>query len=101
LSGPGIFTNITHSFVNAADGSVSIDGYLISYAGLEPVTDNLSATSRIFTFTSNAETVTLADSGAAGDTISTISSTLGESVTFVNPTSSLTVNLTNGADVFN
>lgn len=101
LSGPGTFGTITHTFVSAADGSVNIAGYLVTYTGLEPVTDNLSATDRIFTFTGGAETVTLADSGAAGDTVSTISSTLGESVAFINPTGSLTINLTSGADVLN
>jgi hypothetical protein len=101
LSGPGVFADITHTFLNASDGTVSIDGYPVIYTGLEPVTDNLSASNRVFTFTGGPETVTLADSGAAGDSMSVISSTLGESVAFANPTGSLTVNLTNGADLLN
>jgi len=101
LSGPGTFANITHSFTNAADGSVNIDGYAVSYFGLEPVTDTITATSRTFTFTGIGEIVTLADSGAAGDTMSTISSTQGESVAFANPTGTLTVNLTSGTDTLN
>ncbi|MFN0022201.1 MAG: beta strand repeat-containing protein, partial [Pirellulaceae bacterium] len=101
LSGPGTFANVKHSFSNAADGSVDIGGYIIQYFGLEPVTDVLTATTRTFTFTGIGETVTLADSGAAGDTMSVISSTEGESVTFANPTGTLTINLTNGTDTLN
>ncbi|MBC7853148.1 MAG: hypothetical protein IAF94_06910, partial [Pirellulaceae bacterium] len=101
ISGPGAFGNVTHSFTNAADGSVNIDGYVVSYTGLEPVTDVLTATTRTFTFTGVGETVTLADSGAAGDTMSVISSTQGESVTFANPTGTLTINLNTGTDILN
>ncbi len=91
-------TNVTHAFTNANDGSVTIvDGgsRLITYTGLEPVTDNLSATDRVFTFNGGAETITLADATGAN---MTIDSTLGESVTFANPTGSLTINAGTGDD---
>ncbi len=94
----GTTTTVTHSFTNANDGSVTLTGALagtINYTGLEPITDNLSVTDRVFTFTGGAETVTLVD--GVGTTM-TIDSTLSESVTFANPTNSLTVNLTSGAD---
>ena len=94
----GTTTTVTHSFTNANDGSVTLAGAIagtITYTGLEPITDNLSATDRVFTFTGGAETVTLVDD--AGATM-TIDSTLGESVTFANPSNSLTIDLTSGAD---
>ena len=96
----GTTTSVTHSFTNANDGSVTLVGALagtISYTGLEPVTDNLSATDRVFTFTGGAETITVTDDPAAGFTA--IDSTLGESVTFANPTGSLTINAGSGDDI--
>jgi autotransporter-associated beta strand protein len=92
---PGTATTITHTFASANDGSVDIDGTRISYTGLEPITDNLDAVDRVFSFTGGAESITLAD--AADPAGMTIDSSLGEGVTFPNPTSSLTIN-TNGGD---
>ena len=94
-------TSVTHAFTNANDGSVTIvDGgtRVISYTGLEPVTDNLSATDRVFTFNGGAETITLSDAAGAN---MTIDSTLSESVTFANPTDSLTINAGSGDDIIN
>ena len=66
----GTTTTVTHSFTNANDGSVTLVGALagtITYTGLEPITDNVSATDRVFEFTGAAETVTLSDAGAAAE----------------------------------
>ncbi|MCO6459575.1 MAG: VCBS repeat-containing protein, partial [Pirellulaceae bacterium] len=93
----GSATTITHTFVNGSDGSASIDGSTISYTGLEPVTDNMSATHRVFTFTGGGETITVTD-GIAADGMTMIDSTLGESVYFTNPTASLTINAGTGND---
>ena len=97
----GTTTTVTNSFTNANDGSVTLVGALagtISYTGLEPVTDNLSATDRVFTFTGGAETITVTDN-IASDGKTLIDSTLGESVYFTNPTGSLTINAGTGADI--
>ncbi|MCM2371630.1 dockerin type I domain-containing protein [Aporhodopirellula aestuarii] len=94
--------SITHTFINENDGSIAIDvgGVVatIDYTGLEPVVDNLNAVNRVFTFTGGDETITLSDDGGAGDNINRIDSTLGESVLFVSPTNSLTVNAGTGTD---
>ncbi len=95
----GATTSVTHTLTNASDGSVTLAGALagtIMYTGLEPVTDNLSAADRIFTFNGGSETITLVD--AAGPS-TTIDSTLGESVTFANPITSLTINAGTGDDI--
>ena len=92
-------TSVTHTFTNANDGSVTIvDGgtRVITYTGLEPITDNLIATDRVFTFNFGAETITLTDTGGADGKMN-IDSTLSESVMFANPSGSLTIN-TNGGD---
>lgn len=97
----GAVTTVTHTLTNANDGSISVvtlGTRVISYTGLEPITDNLAATDRIFTFNGGAETITLAD--AAGSNI-TIDSTLSESITFPNPMNSLTINAGSGDDIVN
>jgi hypothetical protein len=72
---------------------------VVLYTGLEPVSDNLSAADRTFVFNGGAETVTLTDHATA--TLMTIDSTLGESVTFPNPSGSLTIRTGSGDDTLN
>lgn len=68
----------------------------ISYTGLEPITDNLAAADRVFTFNGGAETITL----TTGMTLNNrIDSTLGEFVEFNNPSESLTINAGTGNDI--
>jgi autotransporter-associated beta strand protein len=99
LTGGGPFSSVAHTFAGSADGTVAISGNAtISYAGLEPVADNLSAIDRLFTFTGGDETITVSDDAASGNGKSKIESTLGESVTFANPVASLTVNAGSGTD---
>ncbi len=95
----GTVDSVDYTFINDNDGSIAVDGRNLSYVGLEPVTDNLSATTRSFTFTGAAETVAITDN-IAGDGLTRINSTLGESVDFTAPTTSLTV-ITNGGDTVN
>jgi len=101
----GRCTKVIHHFYNEHDGNVEFDfngdamtDFIIEYTGLEPVTDNLNATDREFTFTGGAETITLSNLGSEQ---SNIGSTLSENVTFNNPTSSLTINGGTGDDVIN
>ncbi|HID24724.1 MAG TPA: hypothetical protein EYP14_20315, partial [Planctomycetaceae bacterium] len=65
-------TAVTHTFTNANEGSVDIDGTVINYTGLEPITDNLNATNRTFAFTGAGETITLGDDAGSGNGISQI-----------------------------
>ena len=96
IGGGSTFTNVTHTFNSASSGNVAATGVgIVTYTGLEPVTDNMAAVGRVFTFTGGAETITLADAAGAN---MTIDSTLGEIVTFANPTDSLTINAGTGAD---
>jgi hypothetical protein len=97
LSGGPTFASVAHTLASASAGTIDVAGNAqISYSGLEPVTDNLSATDRVFTFTGGAETITLTDAAGANTTM--IDSTLGESVTFATPSSSLTINAGTGDD---
>ncbi|MFO0821305.1 MAG: autotransporter-associated beta strand repeat-containing protein [Pirellulales bacterium] len=99
LSGGGAFATVAHTFTNANEGSIAVAGNsTISYTGLEPIADNLAAVDRTFSFNGGAETITVTD-GTAVDGKTQIDSTLGESVYFVNPTGSLTINAGSGDDV--
>ena len=94
----GTVTTVTHTFTSANDGTVDIDGSVVTYTGLEPISDTLTATNRIFTFNGGAETITLSDDGSSGNGSSKIDSPLSEVVIFANPTASLTVNAGAGDD---
>ncbi len=98
--------SVTHTFTNNNDGTITVskanpDGgtAVVQYTGLEPITDNLLAAHRTFTFNGGEETITLGNHATAGKM--TIDSTLGESVDFVNPTTSLTINAGSGDDMVN
>ena len=97
LQGGGTFANVNHTHVNASSGSVSVTGNgLISYAGLEPITDNLSATDRLFTFAGGSESILVDD--VLGSPAMVVDSTLGEFVIFMPPSNSLTLDAGTGND---
>jgi hypothetical protein len=91
----GSHTTVTYGFYNNNDGYINIDGSVINYTGLEPITDNSDAVNRVFDFTGGAETITVT---SASTTQTKVDSTLGESVTFNNPTGSMTLNAGTGND---
>jgi ELWxxDGT repeat protein len=103
LNGSGTYSSVTHTLINANDGTVAISGgtSLISYTGLEPVVDNLTVSFRTFNFTGAAETITLSDSGGA-DGQMTLDSSLSVAVEFANPTQLLNIFTQNatGTDSF-
>ena len=95
----GTAANVAHTFDNAAAGDVNVDGYTISYTGLEPISDLITVADRTFTFNNDANTITISDPDLGSDDgISRISSNASETVDFVNPTASLTVNAAGGFD---
>lgn len=100
----GSAQSVKHTFTNAADGSVLLTtgagSLAITYTGLEPIIDTITATDRTFEYTGAAETITLSDDATASDNISQIVSTLGESVTFPTPSGSLKI-VANGGDTVN
>ncbi len=90
----GSTTTVTHNFLVSGVGGVTLAGALagsISYTALEPLTDSLGATNRVFDFGSaESATITLSD---AGTTLMAVGA-----VTFPDPTTSLTINGSGGAD---
>ena len=95
----GSATNISYSFANAADGTITIDGATIEFTGLEPILDSLTTDHREFTFGSADDVVTLGDDGTSDNGLMTLSSlSSSETVTFANPGTSLKLHLGDGAD---
>jgi hypothetical protein len=96
----GSATVVEHVFLNEHDGFLQYDGTtVITYTGLEPVDESVTAVHKIFTFMGVDATVTLSDDGTANDGVSRIDSNLGEVTTFTNPSNSVTVNLDVGDDI--
>ncbi|QDU28464.1 Pentaxin family protein [Anatilimnocola aggregata] len=92
LTGGGKFATVSHQFHDATSGFIDVTGNArIDYIGLEPIADNLSATDRVFNFSSGDDEITFEQ----GAVVSTIDSNLGETVTFLNPTTSLAINAGN------
>jgi len=86
----GTFTDVTYTYTNANDGSISLTGNaLISYTGLEPITSTVTNTNVTLNYSTTAETITVS-SGGAGKT--NVNSTVGESTTINNPSGTLTIN---------
>src|SRR5439155_1031631 len=76
---------IAYTFIDASSGTVAVDGAVISYTGLEPITDRIRTANRTFTFGPGADIITVT-LGTAQSTIASAGSS--ETVTFANPTTS-------------
>uniref|UniRef100_UPI003A91DC13 beta strand repeat-containing protein n=1 Tax=Gimesia sp. TaxID=2024833 RepID=UPI003A91DC13 len=92
----GIHTDTIYDYTNAHDGNISLDGSLITYAGLEPITNTGTTTNAVFNLTGGGDVATLTDNGAT----SSLTGSSFENTTFTNPTGSLTINGGGGSDQF-
>ncbi len=90
-------TSILHKFNNATDGQIDIDSGVITYTGLEPITDDLGADTRTFEFDSANDVVAISPGGGGLVTIS--SQGTSESVDFALPNLGFSVDLVDGNDV--
>ncbi|MBI1312843.1 hypothetical protein GC176_16260 [bacterium] len=90
-------TNIIYTATDAHSGTVNIDGSIINYMGLEPVTDDLAAVNRTFDSTSISSDHDVDVTNAGGRTVISDNGTSAfENIAFQNPTTSLTVNTGDG-----
>jgi autotransporter-associated beta strand protein len=103
LTGTGTFGFVHHTFTNNNDGSIDIDAdgpgtgnpFTIDYTGLEPIVQSITAADVTLTYSGATETITVSASG----TQTMVDSNVGaESVTFDNPTTSLTIEGGGGDD---
>ncbi len=90
----GTVGSLVYTPADAHSGTVSVDGKLITYAGLEPIVDNLVVANREFVFGSGNDTINV----GVGGSRTTVVSPSSESVDFVNPTGTVTIHGGNGND---
>ena len=90
-------TNIVYTAIDANSGTVNIDGSIINYTGLEPITDSLDAVNRTFDSTGVSSDHDISVSDAGGMTVISDNGTAAfENITFRNPSASLTLNAGDG-----
>ncbi len=93
----GSYTNVVQTFLNPTDGQISYDGAVVTYDGIEPISDGASVQNRTFRFNRPAESISLSDDADVADGESLLDSTPGNAVTFSNPIASLTIDTTTGS----
>jgi len=100
----GSFNSVAHSFLSSSDGDITLDNgsaqFTIDYTGLEPITDNILATDRTFSFDSaGPHDVTLSDDASPGDNINRLASvSTSETVDFLSPSGTVLITTGSGDD---
>jgi hypothetical protein len=89
-------TSLTYTPTNTTDGTIEIDGNLVSFTGLEPIVQSGSMANVIITDATVAANQTIAITSAGADQ-STVAGDF-ESLTFTNPSMSFTLNSGAGDD---
>jgi hypothetical protein len=101
----GSFDTSIYTFQNPTDGSIMLDPdgpagsslpVLVEYFGLDPIISTITSTNVTLTYTGGSESINVT---AAGIGQTQVTSSAGETTTFINPTNSLTINATNGTDM--
>lgn len=93
-------TTLTYSPTNATDGSVDLDGNVVTFLNLEPIDVQGAGTANVVIndLTGGAQSITISSVG--GGTQTEVDAGGGwEVITFTNPTTSLTINMDSGDDV--
>ncbi|WP_202921738.1 autotransporter-associated beta strand repeat-containing protein [Anatilimnocola aggregata] len=96
----GAFATATFNYINANNGSINLDGTMITYTGLEPLAFSGTADNMIFNLPVTHDQAVLEDDGTASNGMSRLRSANStfEVTTFANPGVSLTINAGNGND---
>ncbi|MBK5565795.1 LEPR-XLL domain-containing protein [Ensifer sp. SSB1] len=94
----GVFQSVTYVATGPASGTITRDGQVLRYDGLEPITDNTVVADRIIATSDFDDEARLKDNGDGTLTLESLSLIpTFEKVTFAKPTNSLTIKL--GADL--
>ncbi len=95
----GVFADVVHTFNSEGSGKVEITGEaVLNYTGLEPIIDNIDATNRVFTFTNPISNGVLKQGVGNGGSNSFLDSNMSESIDFKAASSTMKINLANGAN---
>jgi Ca2+-binding RTX toxin-like protein len=93
----GTSDSLVYTAFDAHSGTVSVDGKVITYTGLEPIVDDLVVANREFVFGGGNDTINIAVNGSR----TTVISPSSESIDFVNPsgpTGTVTIRSGDGDD---
>jgi ELWxxDGT repeat protein/VCBS repeat-containing protein len=90
----GTVGSLVYTATDAHSGTVSVDGEIITYTGLEPITDDLAAASREFVFGAGDDLINV----AIGASRTLLASSSSETVDFANPSGSVTIRSGDGDD---
>ncbi|HVW88076.1 MAG TPA: hypothetical protein VHC01_01295, partial [Gaiellaceae bacterium] len=93
----GSTQHVHYASVDSHSGSVSRDGNVITYTGLEPVVENGSAPDESYGGTTGDDNIVIADDAGAGDGSFTISANTSESITVTNADQIQTLTIDAGA----
>ena len=94
----GVFSAVVYEAFDSHSGTITRDGQLITYAGLEPISDNMVVDDRVLGFSNVDQSIVITDNGDPADGQITVTSTAAESITFNNPANNLTINAGSGVD---
>jgi CSLREA domain-containing protein len=91
---------VTYHYTNAHDGTINMTGVaggMVTYTGLEPITNSGTASDIVFNLPGGGTNATLSNDGASGTPLR-LSGTTFETTDFANPTGSLKVNRGDSSD---
>jgi RHS repeat-associated protein len=95
----GSASTVYYTFSGKSSGTAEIDGSVISYKGIEEITDSLYAADRTFHYGDGGDKIILGDDSTPNNGLSRVSDyASGVTVNFSNPTNSLTLNAGAGND---
>ena len=89
----GTFASVVYTATGPDSGTIIRDGETLTYAGLEPIVDNSSSTDLVIGASDFTDHARLVDLGGQLRFESTDAIPTFESITFIEPTNSLTLNL--------
>ncbi len=96
--GNGTVLQVGHVFESASSGQVIVDSRTLTYAGLEPIVDELATDVRTMTFGNTADVVVLSDTGTGSDGLLRLDGDNSEQLDFLVPADAVTINLGAGDD---
>ncbi|WP_164773391.1 LEPR-XLL domain-containing protein, partial [Mesorhizobium sp. M7A.F.Ca.CA.004.01.1.1] len=89
----GTFASVKYAATGQTSGTITRDGVVLRYDGLEPIIDNSVVADRVITTSNADDEATLTDNGATLTLSSDSLISTFESITFNKPSTSLTINL--------
>ena len=88
-----------HVLTDVVDGSITVDGRAITYTSIETKRDWSVAVTKSFDFRNSTSNVVVSDTGTTTDGLLQISRSLGATIEFAGPTSTLGITTQQGPDV--